>query len=206
MRDNERCLIIIPIIHTAADMMSLQSAIPRDKGDEQFAQAEWEKISGYLHFLSAGFVTGLRVYQDGLPDTSEYNLNKIFAQAPGKNYDVLRWLRSNGAIVMGTESAKLMVEEYQLLTDRHYAPDEESWAEAVLEYAGQKDRLLMERDAYIAKRINNTLMLGEVGLLFIGLGHNIQPLLADKMRLGQPRIFNPDRILAEWRGFRCQNV
>ncbi|MBI2314673.1 hypothetical protein HYU93_01245 [Candidatus Daviesbacteria bacterium] len=199
-------MIIIPIIHTAADMMSLQSAIPREEQDEQFALAEWEKIFGYLHSLSAGFVTGLRVYQDGLPDTSGDNLNKIFAQAPGKNYEVLRWLRSNGAIVMGTESTELMREEYKLLVARYHAPNGELWAQATLEYAERRGRLLMERNAYIAQRIDHTLMPGEAGLLFIGLGHNIQPLLADKMRLGQPRIFNPDRILAEWRGFRCQNV
>ena len=48
MRDTERCLIIIPIIHTAADMMSLRTAIPRDQADEALAVAGWSKIFRYL--------------------------------------------------------------------------------------------------------------------------------------------------------------
>ena len=199
--------MIIPIIHTAADMASLTSSIPRDQKDEVFALALWEKVFGYLRHWSPGFLKGLKVYQDGLPDTSEDNLNKILAQAQSKNYDVLRWLRISGAVIMGTESIHLLWEEYQLSADRHHAPDEESWAQATLKYLNRKDQLLADRDAYIAQRIDSTLMPGEVGLLFIGLGHNIQPLLEGRMRLREPGMFSHDRLSAEWRReLVCQNV
>lgn len=207
MRNTERCLIIIPIIHAADDMMSLRSSIPRDAKDEKFALAQWEKVSGYLHRLSPRFLEGLKVYQDGLPDTTANNLDKILAQAQTRNYDVLRWLRLNGAVIMGTERVELLKEEYQFLVARYHAPDEESWAEATLGYLNRRDQLLADRDVYIAQRINTTLGPHEVGLLFIGLGHNIKPLLASKMRLGEPRLFNPDRSLSEWeRYLTCRSV
>lgn len=199
--------MIIPIIHTAADMMSLRSSIPRDEKDEKFALAQWGKVFRYLRHWSPGFLKGLKVYQDGLPDSSEDNLNKILAQAQSGNYDVLRWLRINSAVIIGTESVQLLGEEYQLLADRYHAPDEELWAQATLKYLSRRDQLLADRDAYIAQRIDSTLMPGEAGLLFIGLGHNIKPLLSDKMRLREPGMFNPGRLSAEWgRELVCQNV
>lgn len=207
MKSNERCLVIIPIVHTAADMMSLKSSIPRDEKDEVFALAQWEKIFRYVRHWPQRLLTGLKVYQDGLPDTSEDNLNKILAQAQTKNYDVLRWLRTSGTVIMGTESTDFLREEYQLLAARYNAPDEESWAQATLEYLNRRDQLLADRDSYIAKRIDSTLMPGEVGLLFIGLAHNINPLLMDKMRLIEPRMFNSGRLLAEWgKELACQSV
>ncbi|OGE26265.1 hypothetical protein A3C26_03685 [Candidatus Daviesbacteria bacterium RIFCSPHIGHO2_02_FULL_39_12] len=187
--------------------MSLRLSILRDKQNELFALAQWEKISGYLHSWSAGFLTGLKVYQDGLPDTSEDNLNKIFAQAPGRNYRILRWLKSEGAVIMGTENTQLLLEEYRFLTGRYYASDEESWARATLEYVGRREQLLADRDTYIAQRIDNTLMPGEAGLLFIGLAHNIKPLLVNKMKLGEPGIFSSDRLLAKWgKEIECRNI
>lgn len=199
--------MIIPIIHTAADMMSLKSSIPRDEKDEVFALAHWKKVFKYFRHRPRSLLRGLKVYQDGLPDTSEDNLNKILAIAQTKNYDVLRWLRSKGAVIMGTESTHLLLEEYQLLAAMYNPPDEESWAQATLERLSRRVQLLTERDSYIAKGIDSTLMPGEVGLLFIGLGHNIKPLLMDKMRLKEPRMFSSGRLSAEWgRELACQSV
>lgn len=207
MRENERCLIIMPIIHTADDMMSLRSSIPRDEKDEKFALAQWEKVSGYLHHLSPRFLEGLKVYQDGLPDTSADGINKILNFASTINHEILRWLRANGAIIMGTEDLKLLTEEYNHRRAVYKAPDVESWAEATLGYLNRRDQLLADRDAYIAQRVDSTLEPHEVGLLFIGLGHKVKPLLADKMRLGEPRMFSPDRLLSEWERYLiCRSV
>lgn len=186
---SERCLIFIPILHTAADMMSLRSSIPRDKQDEDLAAARWGSIFRYLKHWPSPVINRLQVYQDGLPNTSEDDINTIFKQAKSINYDVLRWLRANGATIVGTENPSLMMEEYQHRIAMFHAPDEESWATAALMYFNRRGQLLKDRDGYIAQRIDQTLLPAGVGLLFIGLGHNIKPLLADKMRLREPKMF-----------------
>ena len=54
---------------------------------------------------------------------------------------------------------------------------------AYLKYRLAKNRLLRKRDNYIAKRIDETLTQGEVGILFLGAYHNIIPKLAKDIRL-----------------------
>lgn len=187
--DSERCLIVVPVIHTAADMMSLRSLIPRDEQDENLAAARWNGIFRYLKHWPSSIISRLQVYQDGLPDTSADMIDKILNQAQSINYDVLRWLRDNGAAILGTENPLLLMEEYNYRKAMFHAPDEESWATAALMYLDRRDQLLIDRDCYIAQRIDQTLLPAGVGLLFIGFGHNIKPLLADKIRLREPKMF-----------------
>ena len=46
--------------------------------------------------------------------------------------------------------------------------------------------LLDRRDEYISKRINETLLNGEMGLLFLGLNHRIEGKLPSDITLIQP--------------------
>lgn len=187
--NEERCLVIVPVVHTAADMMSLRTSIPRDQEDEILAVARWNNIFRHLRRWPGITIRGLKVYQDGLPDTSEDMIKRTLDQAQSINYDVLRWLRDQGAVIIGTENTALLMEEYRHMQARYCAPDEESWAMATLEYCNRREQLLIERDTYMAQRIDKTLLPGEMGLLFIGLGHNIQPSLADNTSLRKPMMF-----------------
>ncbi len=76
---------------------------------------------------------------------------------------------------MGTEDPQLLLQEYQLLRA--------SWGggEQVPGQTNQREeqsrRLLAERDRFIGGRINATLLSGEIGLLFLGMAHSVEPLL-----------------------------
>ncbi len=45
-------------------------------------------------------------------------------------------------------------------------------------YKLRKDPLMKKRDKFIADRINETLRDGEVGILFIGVYHDVLPLIS----------------------------
>ncbi|MDO8569988.1 MAG: hypothetical protein Q7R97_00185 [Candidatus Daviesbacteria bacterium] len=180
-----RSLIVIPIIHTKADFGSLQGKIPVDAEIAKMSQQYWDNILHYIQNLSVDF-SQLRVYQDGLPDASVGQLTRIVNQAQTPNYNVLRLLRKKGAHILGTESERLLMEEYYSQHAIFNPVDEESYIDARLAYENRKWSLLEERDVYIAQRINNTLPEGGIGILFIGLGHQVQILLDREISVSEP--------------------
>ena len=118
----------------------------------------------------------VRLYQDGLPQCGkEADIVKEVAAGGSKNHQILVELMEQGARLMGTEDPQLLIEEYQFLqvaleggeqaADRHNQQEDQS------------RRLLAERDRVIAARINATLSSGEIGLLFLGMAHSVEPLL-----------------------------
>jgi len=57
-----------------------------------------------------------RLYQDGLADCGrEKEIVAELAKAGSRNYRLLLRLIEKGAIIMGTESAELLIREYQLM-------------------------------------------------------------------------------------------
>jgi hypothetical protein len=60
----------------------------------------------------------------------------------------------------------------------HPGKDEISDLYMTHQQADQSKRLLIQRDIFIANRINATLLAGETGVLFIGVAHNVDPYLA----------------------------
>jgi len=112
-----------------------------------------------------------RVYQDGLPFCGrEPEIVAELAQAGSRNYGLLLKLQSRGAVLMGTESPELLVEEYQVALAK-FAPKGAAGA------GKDRDRLrhdlIDRRDRYVAQRINSTLLPGETGILFMGMLHQI---------------------------------
>ena len=172
----------IPIIHTQTDMGDLGESLQRIKtnsfGRQRFAQSAemvdrmWQEIEQTVERLP--IVAGeTRVYQDGLPVcVHEERIISELAEAGSRNYKLLICLESRGAMLMGTESPELLVEEYQLaFTGLGVGP------------GGARRRklrgaaLLEKRDRFIADRINSTLQQGETGILFLGMLHSVQPYL-----------------------------
>ena len=76
---------------------------------------------------------------------------------------------------MGTEDPQLLLQEYQFLQgalrDMQSEEGEQRWKQ-------QSQRLLADRDQFIAARINDTLLPNEIGLLFLGMAHQIEPMLS----------------------------
>lgn len=182
---NKRHLIIIPVAHTRADFGSLGSKLPVNQEYETITTQYWQAVSEYVQHLPVDF-SQLKVYQDGLPDTSTEIVTRVIAKAQTVNYDLLRWLRDNGAHIMGTENPSLLLQEYRALQAIFNAEDEEQKHAAQLEYAQVSAHLLEGRDEYIAQRIKATLPEGGTGLLFLGLTHEVQNLLEQEMEVTEP--------------------
>ena len=181
--NNPRRLFYFPIIHSQSDMGALgqsimeasQRRLGRRELRNKIAQVEnfWVRIEKIvLDSLSLPYSL-TRVYQDGLPVCEK--VDQIVADIAGMgspNHRLLLRLKDLGAAIMGTESPELLIEEYQLARQifRTDGAGEASTIEAGRASTG--DRLLEERDAFIAERIGQTLETGETGLLFLGMLHD----------------------------------
>lgn len=188
-----RLLYHLPIIHTDADLGSLAPSLRARLPESELAARRdaidrfWDRTAAWLesiHILQRG--QPLRIYQDGLPviatpGVSESRLVADLAAQGSRNHQLLLLLESRGAVLMGTESAELLVREYELakaaLDGRALQdPRRESRARAILEL----------RDRFIAERINATLPAGAAAVLLLGALHDPSPWLAPDIELQHP--------------------
>jgi hypothetical protein len=191
-----RTLIYIPIIHTQADMGALAGAMQR-LAIEKLGRREWERSVKAVDQLWAVIretiekldlpYPWVRLFQDGLPLCGrEVQIVTDLANAGSPNHQVLLFLMGKGATLMGTESADLLLEEYQLAQQILNA---QGLGEAERVQARQKllsQSLLGKRDRYIAERINETLGEGETGILFVGMLHSLEEHLARDIQVHYP--------------------
>lgn len=176
-----RRLLYIPIIHSEADLGSTGSGLARQSaalsGEERWAIHQetvskfWESVAAYLRSLDS---RRLSVYQDGLPADGETG-RRIVEQAAARgsqNYQLVLEMLNSGAELRKTENPVLLLREYENI---HSSGEGQRDTE---QYRSQRDRLLEERDAFIAETIGATLKEGELGVLFMGAFHNVTPRLA----------------------------
>lgn len=174
-----RTLILIPIIHTVHDMGSLSAQIKQayveryglSKWDEHLKSIDaiWNEIRHLIELLNLPY-QHVRLYQDGLPECGrEAEIVTEVARQGSKNHLLLLDLIQKGATVMGTEDPTLLLQEYRI----HQEALQPSLSESTkLAMEQQSAHLLAERDRHIAARISQTLLPGEIGLLFLGLSHS----------------------------------
>jgi len=112
------------------------------------------------------------LYQDGLAADGEIGrrIAEEAAKRGSKNYQLLLELLNRGAQLRKTEDLALLLLEHQLLLEMVHSH--------VQQYESQRDRLMEERDKFIAETIEATLKEGELGVLFIGAYHNVSSHLA----------------------------
>lgn len=171
-----RQIWIIPIVHTLADMGSLAPQIAAARGSESTELIEdfWDQMQQMVLHLEVDF-SQVRLYQDSLPECGrEAQIVEDVARQGSANFRLLRMLMRKGARIEGTESAELLVEELRLIQSGRGAESERLQA------------LGVERDRYIADRIAQTLQPGEVGLVFLGMMHNIVPHLQPDIAIKFP--------------------
>jgi hypothetical protein len=186
----ERKLVYVPIIHTLADMGALGASIRSAKlsalGRQGLAHSAavvekvWDEIERAVGKLpvSPGSV---RVYQDGLPVCGhEQEIVTELAEAGSRNHRLLLSLQSRGAVLMGTESPELLVEEYRLASATLAAGRA---SQAKMRQDRLHNTLLERRDRYVADRINRTLGAGETGILFMGMLHAVTKSLEPDIRV-----------------------
>ena len=177
-----RALIQVHVVHTPEDMGSLAQRLSVDKTHSQLAEARWSNIREQVQALSVNW-SEVKVYQDGLPDAEPEIIRRVLTEVHSANYDLLRWLIAQGAEVIGTESPALMTEEYAHLRAVVTAKDAATKARARQAYVECAAALLAKRDAYIARRIAETLSPDGLGLLFIGQAHDVAKHLPSDIKV-----------------------
>jgi len=189
-----RKLIVVRIVHTPSDMGSMKEGLERD-GVGKIGRQRWEENQRRIErfwedvekeVMAQGLdPSKLRIYQDGLPCAGELGekIVKETASKGSKNYQIIERLMAKGARIEATESPDLLRQEYSYIKALMEAKTEVERRGAEARYNQVKDRLLEERDAFIAKSIDSTLQEGETGLLFIGASHNVLPRIPKEIEV-----------------------
>lgn len=142
-------------------------------GEKGFGQTDWPGIRKMVAELELPY-RSVHLYQDALPCCEkEYEIVRQIAVRGSSNHEFLLTLVDDGARLVGTEDPGLLLHEYQLLQDalgEGRRGDDDRQADL-------RQKLLFDRDRFIAARINETLPAAEIGLLFLGENHFIEPLL-----------------------------
>jgi hypothetical protein len=154
------------------------SALGKQAWEENQKKIEhfWQELETEVDGLDLD-MKKLHIYQDGLPCAGELGerIVRETAAKGSRNYQIVQKLMDRGARIEATESVQLLRQEYGFIKAFLDANTPETRAAAESEYSKVKDRLLEERDAFIAASIDSTLKDGETGLLFIGAAHHVQP-------------------------------
>jgi hypothetical protein len=190
-----RTLIYLPIVHTQADMGALKESVARatlkKTGRTGLARKAaaidkiWTEIEAAIDALPLSF-NRVRLYQDGLPVCGrEAEIVTELAQAGSRNHQLLLRLMAQGAVLMGTESGDLLVQEYQL-AKQSLTPRPPRAAGVAASRRVLSDTLLQRRDQFIAQRINDTLKCGETGILFLGMLHALEQYLNPDVKVIYP--------------------
>ncbi len=197
-KSGHRKLIHLPIVHNMADMGALRASV-KQASVRKIGRQNWQRKQNVIEKLWQDIESALgalniegrmvRIYQDGLPvsDKAE-DIVKDLAKSGSRNHQLLLRLMERGARLMGTESSELLLEEYELAKQRLSA-DRRSKATGTDDPEGTA--LLERRDKFIAERINHTLEVGDIGIVFLGMLHALDPWLDQDIRvvypIGRPR-------------------
>jgi hypothetical protein len=186
----------LPIIHTQADMEALSDAI-KGMTIQKLGREGWERNVHLIDEIWRRIEEAIeswalpwkrvRLYQDGLPVCGrEAEIVTELARAGSRNHRLLLRLQERGAILMGTESADLLVREYKLVKEIVAAAGSPKALRLEARHRTLSQALLKRRDQAIAQRINTTLRPGETGLLFLGMLHSLEGWLARDIRVTHP--------------------
>jgi hypothetical protein len=193
-----RNLLYIPMIHVDSDLGSIAASVNRISleicGKERWLRhkevvtAFWDRLRDYFNRMDPH---GLEIYQDGLMAGGELGLRIIEegARKGSPNHQIVLDLITRGARIRKTEDAELLKREFhRILELAGTGPElEESIA---IQHRTEGERLMAERDRFIAKTINQTLKEGERGALFIGAFHNVLPDLEDDIEIRELKCSN----------------
>lgn len=187
-----RKLLYVPIAHSMADMGSKAEPL-KQRFVEQLGLGKWSEHQALIEELWQGIrdrllAQGLRwekvrLYQDGLPVCGrELEIVRRVAAQGSRNYELVLELIGKGARLEGTEEPELLRREYELAS-AVVSADEETRTRARDQYAEEGPKILKARDEFIGRRIDQTLRDGEVGVLFVGVLHEVDRCLPRNVRV-----------------------
>jgi hypothetical protein len=163
------------LIRSGMDAMGEQRWLENQRKIEQFWLDLEKEVLALGHDAKK-----LHIYQDGLPCSGPLGerIVRETASRGSRNYQIVQRLMEQGAKIEATESAELLRQEYKYIKAILEAGSEAERRAAEERYDQVKDKLLEERDRFIARAIDASLPDGETGLLFIGAAHDVQSKLA----------------------------
>lgn len=188
-----RILVYAPIVHSEADMGSLLKGV-KQGFVSAFGENEWARRAAAVEAMWEGLAARLaamplvwsqvRLYQDGLPVCGrEMDIVRDVAAQGSKNHRLLLHLVEQGATLMGTEDPQLMIREYRRIQALARAAIEAVPDSEIEALRREGDASLIARDAFIAKRIEETLQEGETGIAFLGMLHRVNEQLTDGVQV-----------------------
>jgi len=205
-----RKLVIIPIIHSEAEMGSLNTAITevldeafgKDSRDEHRKQVLtfWDNISALTQkILKAVDPSSIVLYQDGMPAGGEVGRRLVEEGVKDHipNHRILQSLIEAGARLEKTENPTFLKQEYGILREILCAESGEKRESLAAHYQARLGQLTQDRDVYIGRQIDETLKDGETGIVFIGASHDIGSHLPRTIRV-YVRNKDTDVELLEW--------
>lgn len=188
-----RKLLYVPIAHSTADMGS-KAELLKQRFVERFGPERWSEHQALIEELWRGIRDRLlsqglrwekvRLYQDGLPVCGrEMEIVRHVAAMGSRNYGLLLELIGKGARLEGTEDPELLRRELELASVAVSTDEEESRRRGSDQYAEERAKMLKARDAFIGRRIDQTLRDNEVGVLFVGVLHEVDRCLPKSIRV-----------------------
>jgi hypothetical protein len=199
MRTNpeaRRTLVYFPVLHTETDMGDMAPMLRRAGVERQGLEAwqanrhriatTWRDVRAVVDGLGTG-LAGAMLYQDSLPVCGhEQAIVRELAQGGSLNHQLLCDLMAQGAELVGTESGELLLKDYELIKRAIASVHSGAPAGDADADAARRSTLLVERDRYIAGRIDETLIAGRIGILFLGALHDVRPWLAPDIEVHFP--------------------
>jgi len=189
-----RKLIYVPIIHTEADMGSVAAAIEKQSsayiGSERWIKHKeivtkfWENVAAYFATFDAA---NLKIFQDGLPADGELGM-KIVLKAANQgsvNYRIILDLLNRGAKLCQTEDPGLLKKEYEQLNPSVLFETYPKKQFSRPQDKSHRERLMIERDKFVARSIDASLNEGETGVLFMGSFHDVLKYLPSGIEVKQ---------------------
>lgn len=193
-----RILYYVPMIHSPEELGSLAKLVLEIEKQVHGPDAEkiyrervnqyWTAIGKGLEEIGLNTLVKIHIYVDGLPQIEIRHLQVLvqkLIELKLPQYLIIQKLMEKGAIIHGTESYPLLIEEHDLWTNavKGISPNPKRMAE-----------LLRERDEFIARRINETLPEDGTGILFIGANHKVIQKL-DKLEEADALLF-PIKVIS----------
>jgi hypothetical protein len=173
-----RRLIHIPIVHGDLDLGISIPAV------EFVLSTFWDEVEHEISVLNLDWVR-VRIYQESLCDPKKsMNIINVMAREGSQNaMIILKLLQKGATLELKLEDSKiieeLVLDQEAILNARGFGDR----AVAVYRREQASKRTWIAREAFIAKRIGETLKIGEVGILFIGADHNIAPKLPSDIQM-----------------------
>lgn len=192
-----RRLLVLPIVHSRSDLGSLQTVASQAKVaalGEMGAKAAMRSVDEFWSSLAEALLSlnleydRVLIYQDGLPQVPnvalqiERQIVDDLARGGSPNHILVKRMLDQGAGLVGTESPELLLREYHTVRrnlTQGYPPEDKP-------SNSDEPSLLEQRDRFIAQRINDTLGQDQVGLLFIGMLHQVENYLPDDFQIEYP--------------------